>query len=367
MKQKLNDLVLLVKHDKKWQILTVALVFLIIWSFVTDTSTTRRGKKRKPTTISTGISATDENIKETIDTFVKNTDKIQKKISENSDAIQTIVQGQEKNEDQITKILAGIIERVKSVEDGSTALASQKGSISPANIPQDTLTTFGDVDEAATVAPPKRPSAGKEAFIGAGDSVRIKLIAGVNAPTDGTPYPVVFKLEGDVTGPDGSALPLGEARIIAAANGSLADHRVLYRLNKMNIRHPDGSRQVVDIDGWVVGEDGIRGMEGLLIDPLGRILASAAAAGGIQGALQNGNSQQNINGEVVSIDNLGQGAANEVGAEISGYIKERSDLLVPHVKVLSGRSATAVFSQNVTITGLYDKLDEPDSVFVSLD
>jgi hypothetical protein len=78
-------------------------------------------------------------------------------------------------------------------------------------VPQqgDQLTGFGDIDNQDMVAPPAQPERQKQAFIGAGDSVRIKLLAGVNAPTDGTPYPVVFSLADDVVGPDGSTLPPG--------------------------------------------------------------------------------------------------------------------------------------------------------------
>ena len=109
--------------------------------------------------------------------------------------------------------------------------------------------------------------------------MRVKLLAGVNAPTDGTPYPVVLKLLGNVMGPDGNTIPLGEARLIAAAQGSLTDSRVLFRLTRLSIRLPNGRRKEFAIDGWVVGEDGIRGMSGVLIDPIGKAIGGAAMAG----------------------------------------------------------------------------------------
>ena len=82
-------------------------------------------------------------------------------------------------------------------------------------------------------------------------------------------------------GPDGNAVPLGEARIIAAAQGSLTDSRVLFRLTRLSIRLPSGKRKEFPIDGWIVGEDGIRGLEGVLIDPIGKAIVGAGMAGGL--------------------------------------------------------------------------------------
>jgi hypothetical protein len=154
-------------------------------------------------------------------------------------------------------------------------------------------------------------------------------------------------------------------------------HRALFRLTKLNIRYPDGSRNVIDVDGWVVGEDGIRGMEGVLIDPLGKILVGATVGGAVAGfgagmQANSTNSYTNSFGittqTVEDAGNFAAGnAASKVGETYLLYINERAQQLVPHVQVLSGREATAVFSQNVVIDGLLDSMNEPDLQFVSLD
>jgi conjugal transfer pilus assembly protein TraB len=237
--------------------------------------------------------------------------------------------------------------------------------------------------------PPQKP---KLAAIMPGDSVRVKLLAGVNAPTDGTPYPVVLKLIGDVTGPDGNSVPLGEARVIAAAQGSLTDARVLFRLTRLSIRLPNGRRKEFGIDGWIVGEDGIRGMEGVLIDPIGQALGGAAVAGGLAGAGQgyaasntiqqlysfnnNQNNNQNINqGSSVYVDRskipeyAGGIALSSAANEWQNIIRDRVSQMVPVVQVLSGREATAVFSQSLAIPDLLEQLDQedPSAVFTSMD
>jgi hypothetical protein len=230
--------------------------------------------------------------------------------------------------------------------------------------------------------PPERPEKPRLAAVMPGDSVRVKLLAGVNAPTDGTPYPVVLKLIGDVIGPDGNSVPLGEARVIAAAQGSLTDSRVLFRLTRLSIRLPNGRRKEFGIDGWVVGEDGIRGMEGVLIDPIGKAIAGAGMAGGLAGLGQGLAAANTVNRfgvgntpdtSFVQDGKMGEYAAgmalSSAAKEWNSIIRERLAQLVPVVQVLSNREATAVFSQSLTVPDLLEQLDEedPSVVYTSLD
>jgi hypothetical protein len=226
------------------------------------------------------------------------------------------------------------------------------------------------VQEVPEVEVPPPPPVQKTALIGAGDSVRVKLLAGVNAPIDGSPYPVLMKLVSDVYGPDGSALPLGEARLIAAAQGSLTDSRALFRLTSMNIRLPNGQRKIIDVDGWVVGEDGIRGMQGVLLDPMGKTIAAAAFAGGLAGlgeGISGSQLETTRNGDSTTQFIAGNTAEYSAGkmfssaaGEYRDIIRNRVDQLVPQVQVMSGREATVVFAKSVRIPGLFEALTEQD-------
>jgi Bacterial conjugation TrbI-like protein len=286
-------------------------------------------------------------------------------------------------EQRTAEILKKMLERMADGEQqtanaaaNAPATMNEDGYVSEISQQDEKLEAFGL--EEPEVGPPPPPPVQKMAFIGAGDSVRLKLLAGVNAPTDGTPYPVVFQLISDVYGPDGSTLPLGEARLIAAAQGSLTDSRALFRLTSLNLALPSGERKVYDVDGWVVGEDGIRGMPGVLIDPIGKALGGAAIAGGVQGlgmGLQQGNSRvigNNQGGFASVVDgNLGEFAAGRAaqGAarEWTGIIRERLSNLVPVVQVLSGREATAVFAKSLSIEGLFEALEEEEYQYTGLD
>ena len=204
------------------------------------------------------------------------------------------------------------------------------------------------------------------------------MIAGVNAPTDGTPYPVLFQIVSDIVGPDGSRLPVGEARVVAAAQGSISDSRALYRLTDLSLRLPNGERKVVKIDGWVVGEDGIRGMPGILKDQLGRVIAVSAGLGAIDGfgraivadqvsvsTFGNGSQETVISGEVETL--AAGGALRGASDALTEVIRERFEQLTPVVQIYSGREATAVFASSVVVDGLYEALEDVDYQYASLD
>ena len=381
MRQKLKDTLLLITHDKRTGFFALCVVGLLIY-MVINMNPPRKPKVKASESeeIKTGSTNRDENISETIDFFTKRVSSIDQKLESSAKQVDILTEKLASNEERTAEVMHQMIERIRGLESGlANAGNYQKGDGGgiPGIEPHGGLAAWGNVDDGAAVAPPAQPERKKVAFIGAGDSVRVRLLAGVNAPTDGTPYPVIFEMLSDVYGPDGSALPLGEARVMAAAQGSLTDSRALFRLTKLNFRLPDGSRKVMDIDGWVVGEDGIRGMSGALIDPIGKVMIGAAEAGFAQGygqAIRSGSSNTQTNSFGITTSTvqdsaeygLGTGIA-ATGSEWSAYIRERANLMVPHVQIKSNREATAVFSQNVNIEGLFESMSEPEAVFVSLD
>jgi hypothetical protein len=383
LRQTISDAVLLIKQDRKWQVITIVVIGFVIWGIVGQKPRQNYEPLVEEVPVGSGSMGGEEAYRDLVTGLNQEVKSINEQVLKNQEMQQGIKQDIEKFEESTAKIFKKMIERIADIEGKQSQLENNVRTpevVEPENvgdIPDDTLIPFGDLDEeepqeVEDVQPQKT------AVIGAGDSVRIKLLAGVNAPTDGTPYPVVFKLIGDVSGPDSSSLPLGEARLIAAAQGSLTDSRALFRITSLNIRYPDGSRKIIEVDGWVVGEDGIRGMEGVLIDPLGKILMGAAISGVVQGY------GQGLSAGQVAITNTAQGGVfsqidgstsefalgrgiGTAGQSWSKHIDKRAEQLVPQVKVLSGRTATAVFSKTVEIPGLYDAITQEEFVFASLD
>lgn len=240
--------------------------------------------------------------------------------------------------------------------------------VATSNIGGDKGESFGDFTKAIVEPPPPPPPAPlRTSFISPGDLAPVRLLTGVAAPVDGTPYPVMFKVDGPITGPDGSSLDIGEARLIAAAQGSETDSRVIYRLTELAIRHQDGRRSVVKVDGWIVGEDGVRGMGGKLKDNLTDTLgALATLSSGLALSDRLQEKADNIQvldsqdiditqGDVDSALTLG---ITETFQTMAGIIVDRFQNQIPVVEVLSGRQVVAIFSQGTEIELLIDGDDD---------
>lgn len=395
MKQKLKDLITTLKEDRRAKFGLGVIVVMILFSMMAPDKGAQRAqrdakKKQKVDTVAT--SASTEAYQDLITGFKGQLDELQTQQSAVVKGLDDQRKKMEGYEERTAAIFKKLIERMS---EGEQRTATARGSGQQGNYPdpvsvdgdggamasadfgivEEGLESFGN--ETVEAAPPPPPAPSKVAFVGAGDSVKVRLLAGVNAPTDGTPYPVVFKMTGNVIGPDGSNLPLGEARVVAAAQGSLTDSRALFRLTELSVRLPDGRRRQYKVDGWVVGEDGVRGMQGILLDPIGKAIGAGALTGGLEGFGKGVRDSQleirdNYRGtsQLVTGD-IGKYAA---GAAIAGSAKNWSGIVqdrladyIPHVQVLAGRDGTAVFSKSVTIDGLFESMEDSDTVVSALD
>lgn len=402
MSQKLQDFVERLQKERKMQVIVASCVLLVVLFFLLD----KKPKQAQPqnvyvtqttSDVSSGKMSNEEAYEDIVQRFSADLSELKQKSDQTAQDNVEIKKNLFDYEQRTADIFKKILERIQETEangsgrrnvginaatgqpiDPSMPLdADALGSEDMAgSIQTDEIESFGM--EQADNAPPPAPPQAKVAYVGAGDSVRVKLLAGVNAPTDGTPYPVLLKLVSDVYGPDGSALPIGEARLIAAAQGSLTDSRALFRLTSLNVRFPDGRRKVLDVDGWIVGEDGLRGMSGILIDPIGKVIAGSGLAGAVAGigegfstaqltnnSSSNGGNQSFLTGDV-GIYAAGKGFSG-AASTWSDIIRERLGQMVPQVQVLSGREGTAIFAKGFAIPGLYEAMEEGQADFSSLD
>lgn len=383
LKDRAQDLVTLLKGSRKAQFFAVLAILGVLFVMFGDSGGPKRTVLRPPAgggpakPLPTGDPR--EMAEDILKVYSAKIDALTKATAEQNAKIEDQERKFRTYELRTAEILKRMLEKFSEsqTEAPPAPIPGPEITDEPVDEEGDTIDPFGLEPEAP--APPPAPEAKRVAFVGTGDSVRVKLLAGVNAPTDGTPYPVVFKLIGDVNGPDGSMLPLGEARLIAAAQGSLIDSRALFRLTALNLQLPTGERKVYDVDGWVVGEDGIRGLPGILIDPIGKALLGSGVAGVIQGAgagLAAANATNFVNTQsgafsTVVTGDLWEFAAGrgiqQAGNTWANIVQQRLGQLVPVVQVYSGREATAVFARPLAIDQLFEAMEEVSFTGQSLD
>ncbi len=321
-------------------------------------------------------------------------------VREQANQVDRISKEQKAAQEKLTGVISEMVVRMEVMDEAMKNLekkvqepdpnasqgvsqVSQDQSLAQQSEP-DELTSFGG-NEPPPPAPPLPPQITKRTFIAPGDAVQLRLLTGVAAPVDGTPYPVMFKLLGPISGPDGSALDLGEARIVAAAQGSETDGRVVYRMTDLAFRNSDGRRSVVKIDGWIVGEDGIRGMRGKVIDKLGQVIlatmaySGAAATGdavlrryqnnfntfnsflGVRPQNRRNSSAVNLNLTGNDMDLAAASALTDGGIRITQMLLDKYEKMVPVVEVNSGRDVVAVFSRGAEVS-VYDEEEESSGV-----
>ncbi|MCC6220692.1 MAG: TraB/VirB10 family protein [Deltaproteobacteria bacterium] len=377
MNQKIEDIKLILKNDRRiWAVAGLIVAVIIIWELTAKPPRPRPVQVARNTA---GVS-TDERTayNDLTRAFREDLDGLKRSSKENTNIIRRIQQDLKESKTRNASIFNAITERLEELGSATVRLEEQQagrsaltleernardakggadGTSAAGAIVQDSLEAIGFA-EATVPPPPPVPQKLRTTVVSAGDAVQLKLLTGVIAPVDGTPYPVVFKLTSGVSGPDGSLLDLGEARIIAAAQGSEADGRVLFRLTNMALRHSDGRRSVVPVDGWIVGEDGIRGMKGKLIDKLGRLIVATAGtsfalamgeriSGQSNSIRIDGDDNIDVNADDINVSTAS--AFTDASNRLGQILLDRYEKLVPAVEVLPNREVVAIFSKSVEI------------------
>lgn len=379
MNQKLEDIKMLVKNDRRvWAVAGFMVFALIIWAATGKEPRRPRVEMEQATSQSTDPR---DGYNDLTLAFRQDLERLNRQSKETEQVMKRLDADLREHKTRSTGIFETIVDRLEELGRAIDRLEEQQASVGKGAVQveesQDSLTEPDSLEQlgftqATVPPPPPEPKPLKVSVISPGDLVRLKLLTGVNAPVDGTPYPVVFKVISPITGPDGSALEVGEARLIAAATGSEADGRVLYRLTDLAIRHKDGRRSVVKVDGWVVGEDGIRGMKGRLIDKLGRLIVATAGvsfAAALGDRLDNrSDGIQVSNSDNVEIDasdvNVATASAfTDASNRLGQVLLDRYEKLVPVVEILSGREVSAVFSQTAEVEVFEE--EDPEGIYAA--
>jgi Bacterial conjugation TrbI-like protein len=388
-KLKLKDLPLLIKSDRRYQIGLVVLLVVVFWPLIDPTKKIEHVPPPRlvaPPLEGSGRTSDEEQAKDLVDAFKGELDDTKARITRIEDSVNKQSENLKNFEERTAGIFKKVLERVAESEKNISTtgdnnippvdLQSPDGAqIQPVTLNSNKIEPLFGSEEEQQVAPPA-PRPERDVVIGPGDSVAVETMVGVDAETNGNPYPIVMKIVDNIHGPDNSTLSLGEARVIAACQGDLVSSRALCRLTRLNLRLPNGRRKFVAVDGWIVGEDGIRGMSGVLIDPISKAILGAGMVGALAG-FGDGVSQANTTtirsayggSESFVSGNVGQYAAGKgvsnAASTWGDIIKDRLEMMSPQVRVLSGRKVHAIFAKEVVIPDLYDALEEEEEISAS--
>ena len=205
-------------------------------------------------------------------------------------------------------------------------------------------------------------------YVPAGSFVRVVLLGGVEAPTGGqaqsNPYPILMRAQDNAFLPNRYRFEVKECFLLASSYGDISSERAIARLENISCILKDGRAVDVAVKGYVVGEDGMAGMRGKLIDMQGRVLANALLAGigsGIGQAFQQAAMTQSISplGSTSTV-NGGQQLQAAVGGgfgkaldRLSQYYITLADKLYPVVEVNAGRTVEVVFTKGFKLQDGY--------------
>jgi conjugal transfer pilus assembly protein TraB len=119
--------------------------------------------------------------------------------------------------------------------------------------------------------------------------IRGELLTGIMAPTGGQaqadPLPVLIRLLDNAVLPNHYRSEVKECFVIASGYGRVSDSRAYMRTVNLSCIRRDGrpTPLEVKIEGNVLGEDGMLGVQGRLITMQGQMLANALRAGIVSG------------------------------------------------------------------------------------
>ncbi len=399
MSEKLENLKLILKNDRRVWAIGVFLLFCSV--LVLLSSGPKKGPRRSSMAGPVQQNPADSNgrirekgnvgLNDLVVTMASDVKAIKEEARKNRESVIRLQKERESDQERVATIFQGVLDKLDKVSEDFEVLKENQGKQDDAGydgVPgesgdlvlptEEKIATIGFDTNDLPPVPPKKPKAPvKVSHITLGDNVSLQLLTGVAAPVDGTPYPVMFKVTGPITGPDGSSLDIGEARVIAAAEGKDSNSRVVFRLSELAIRHKDGRRSVIPVDGWIIGEDGVRGMKGELKDNLGATMVALSTIASAQylgdrvadkadndrGSQTGAFSLLGSGGSAVSVDDLDNAIAlgvTDTFENMTDIIVKRFESQVPVVEILPGRTVQAVFSSNAEVEILSDDDDNGD-------
>lgn len=202
-------------------------------------------------------------------------------------------------------------------------------------------------------------------YIPAGTFARVVLLNGLDAPSGGqnqsNPSPVLLRVVGPATLPNGFRVDLQDCVLTANGIGVVEAERAKLRLDRMACVDPDGGAIDLLVRGYVAGEDGKEGMRGKVVAKTGQMLANAlwaSVGSGIGEAFKAASETTTVTalGGTTTTTNPGEGFQKGFGQGtqrafdmLARYYIQLAEKTFPVVEVPGGRIADIVFTRGFVL------------------
>ena len=219
MKQQIEDLKLMIKNDRRVMAVAAFIAIALIMFLFSDTGGQKRRRVKKAPEQRASKMREEETYRDLVVALQNEQELAKQQRKENRDFLVRMQNERNERNKKVDGLLETLVDKIEQIArevDNLSNTMDASGEQIPLPDPviqdsPDELETIGGIDPATIEAPPEEPEQTRVSVIAPGDSVTVELLTGVNALTDGTPYPVVFRLSGPIEGPDGSELDVGRS------------------------------------------------------------------------------------------------------------------------------------------------------------
>jgi conjugal transfer pilus assembly protein TraB len=181
--------------------------------------------------------------------------------------------------------------------------------------------------------------------------------------SQGNPEPIKLRLVDDGNLPGGLKGQVKDAVLIGACYGDISSERARCRLETLTWKDKSGTQIEKSIEGWVVGEDGLAGIWGQVVDRSGAVAREAFGAGMLSAAANflkfeatSGTYPMTPFGQTNALSKEGalkgaaaSGAGNALD-KLAEFSIKRAEQMQPVILVASGRVVDVLLKSGVSLT-----------------
>lgn len=193
--------------------------------------------------------------------------------------------------------------------------------------------------------------------------VDMGVAASTATNSQGNPEPIKLRLVDDGNLPGGLKGQVRDAVLIGACYGDISSERARCRLETLTWKDRNGTQIEKAIEGWVVGEDGLAGIRGQVVDRSGAVAREAFGAGMLSAAANflkfeatagvfptTPFGQTNALSKEGALKGAAASGAGSALDKLAEFSIKRAEQMQPVILVASGRVVDVLLKTGVSLT-----------------